>query len=61
MKQRNKSNSPSSECVLRLPCAAVMQGRGIVMVGGGLRYMESTWIGVHLIRRSGCRLPIEMW
>jgi hypothetical protein len=38
-----------------------LQGRGIVMIGGGLRYMTSAWVAVHMIRRSGCRLPIEMW
>lgn len=47
--------------LLRIFCTVVVQGRGIVMVGGGLRYMISTWVGVHMIRRSGCRLPIEMW
>jgi hypothetical protein len=37
------------------------QGRGVVMVGGGLRYMFSAWVSVHLLRSAGCRLPIEMW
>jgi len=38
-----------------------LQGRGVVMIGGGLRYIMSAWVAVHLLRSSGCRLPIEMW
>jgi alpha 1,2-mannosyltransferase len=31
------------------------------MIGGGLRYIMSAWAAVHLLRNTGCRLPIEMW
>jgi len=48
-------------CVCCLFMSICLQGRGIVMVGGGLRYMMSAWVSVHLIRQTGCRLPIEMW
>ncbi len=46
-------------------CAIViitlLQGRGIVTVGGGLRYIVPAWINVHQLRHMGCKLPIEMW
>ena len=41
--------------------AHLYKGRGIVIVGGGLKYMVSAWINVHLLRRAGCTLPVEMW
>jgi hypothetical protein len=36
-------------------------GRGIVIAGGGLKYMPSVWVHVHLIRSFGCNLPIQLW
>ncbi|GBF93077.1 hypothetical protein Rsub_05688 [Raphidocelis subcapitata] len=36
-------------------------GRGIVTVGGGMRYIVPAWMMVHQLRHLGCRLPIEMW
>eukprot|EP00877_Chromochloris_zofingiensis_P001671 jgi/Chrzof1/11504/UNPLg00437.t1 len=39
----------------------VFQGRGIVTVGGGMRYIIPAWINVHQLRHTGCSLPIEMW
>lgn len=36
-------------------------GRGIVIAGGGLKYIPSVWVGVHLIRKFGCKLPIQLW
>src|SRR5690606_11940164 len=35
--------------------------RGIVIAGGGAKYFPSAWVNVNLIRRSGCRLPIQLW
>ncbi|HWH70006.1 MAG TPA: glycosyltransferase family 9 protein [Candidatus Sulfotelmatobacter sp.] len=37
------------------------QGRGIVMCGGGLKYLTSAWVCIHMLRRLGCRLPIQLW
>ena len=34
--------------------------RGIVIVGGG-RYFDSTYVTIRVIRQLGCRLPIELW
>lgn len=36
-------------------------GRGIVMCAGGLRYFTCSWVAIHMLRRSGCTLPIEIW
>jgi len=43
------------------PPAGTFRGRGIVLVGGGLRYLVPAWIGVHMLRAAGCALPIEMF
>ncbi|KAG2436436.1 hypothetical protein HXX76_006739 [Chlamydomonas incerta] len=40
---------------------AVFSGRGVVMVGGSLRYLVPAWVSLHVLRKSGCRLPVEVW
>jgi ADP-heptose:LPS heptosyltransferase len=37
------------------------QGRGIVICGGGIRYFTNAWVCIHMLRRFGCVLPIEVW
>jgi ADP-heptose:LPS heptosyltransferase len=37
------------------------QGRGIVICGGGVRYFTSAWVCINMLRRLGCRLPIQLW
>ena len=37
------------------------EGRGIVICGGGLKYFPGAWICINLLRRFGCRLPIQLW
>ncbi|HXE53252.1 MAG TPA: glycosyltransferase [Tepidisphaeraceae bacterium] len=37
------------------------QGRGIVICGGGPKYLPGAWVCIHMLRRVGCRLPIELW
>jgi hypothetical protein len=36
-------------------------GRGIVICGGGTRYFTNAWVCINMLRRLGCRLPIELW
>ena len=36
-------------------------GRGIVICGGGVRYLPSVYVLVRLLRHLRCRLPIEVW
>jgi FkbM family methyltransferase len=37
------------------------QGRGIVICGGGTRYFPCAWVCINMLRRIGCKLPIELW
>ena len=37
------------------------QGRGIVICGGGLRYFTNAWVCIRMLRRLGCRLPVQLW
>ncbi|GLC36605.1 hypothetical protein PLESTM_000470500 [Pleodorina starrii] len=39
----------------------MFSGRGVVMVGGGMRYLTPAWTNLHLLRRTGCILPVELW
>jgi ADP-heptose:LPS heptosyltransferase len=36
-------------------------GRGIVMCAGGERYFTNAWVCINILRRLGCKLPIELW
>lgn len=38
---------------LSYPGGDVFAGRGVVMVGGGLKYMVPLWIAVHQLRHTG--------
>ncbi|MDB6109526.1 MAG: ADP-heptose:LPS heptosyltransferase-like protein [Pedosphaera sp.] len=37
------------------------EGRGIVICGGGIRYFTNAWVCINRLRRSGCRLPVQVW
>jgi hypothetical protein len=37
------------------------EGRGIVLCGGGEIYFACAWVCISMLRRSGCKLPIELW
>jgi hypothetical protein len=36
-------------------------GAGIVIPAGGLRYLVNAWVCVRMLRRHGCRLPVQLW
>jgi alpha 1,2-mannosyltransferase len=36
-------------------------GRGVVILGGGLTYMVPAWVALHMLRRAGSSLPVEVW
>ena len=38
-----------------------MEGRGIVVCGGGPKYLPCVWVCVHMLRRNGSALPIQVW
>lgn len=35
--------------------------RGIVTCAGGLKYLTCAWVNIHLLKKYGCSLPIEVW
>jgi len=37
------------------------KGRGIVICAGGIRYLTCAWVNIKLLRKHGCKLPIEVW
>ncbi len=39
----------------------VLGGRGIVICGGGVKYLTCAWVCVNLLRRLRCELPIQFW
>ncbi len=38
-----------------------MEGRGIVLCGGGVRYFTNAWVCINMLRQLGCRLPVQLW
>lgn len=38
-----------------------LRGRGIVICAGGMKYFTCAWVAVRMLRRLGCRLPVELW
>jgi hypothetical protein len=36
-------------------------GAGIVIAAGGARYFANAWVCVRMLRRWGCRLPVQFW
>jgi Mannosyltransferase putative len=37
------------------------RGKGIVICGGGRKYFPPAWVCINMLRRLGCKLPIELW
>ena len=53
-----------AEAIVRQPLssrASSRRNRGIVICAGGMKYFTCAWITVRMLRRLGCRLPIELW
>lgn len=42
-------------------CPRGLDGRGIVICGGGVKYFTPAWVCIRMLRRLGCRLPIQLW
>lgn len=59
------AGNPEWECdqyLKALPPAPIrFQGRGIVICAGGVRYFTCAYVTIRVLRRLGCRLPIEVW
>ena len=43
------------------PYSKGYQDRGIVICGGGVSYFTNAWVCINMLRRLGCRLPIQVW
>lgn len=43
------------------PPQSHLYGRGIVICGGGVKYLPGAWICIQMLRRLGCELPIQLW
>jgi ADP-heptose:LPS heptosyltransferase len=43
------------------PCPGGFAGQGIVICGGGARYLPCAWVCINMLRRLGCGLPIQLW
>jgi len=52
-----------SEAADELPSYPVgrFHGRGVVILGGGVKYFPSAWVCINMLRHVGCTLPIELW
>lgn len=44
-----------------LPRRPNLIGRGIVIGAGGTKYFANAWICIGMLRRCGCKLPIQVW
>ncbi|KAK9798888.1 hypothetical protein WJX73_001325 [Symbiochloris irregularis] len=39
----------------------MFRGKGITILAGGGQYMVPAWVNIHMLRRTGCMLPVEMF
>jgi ADP-heptose:LPS heptosyltransferase len=48
--------------IQRLPAyPGGFHGRGIIICAGGVNYFTNAWVCVRMLRRMGCKLPIQIW
>jgi ADP-heptose:LPS heptosyltransferase len=60
----NFYNAPqaAADFIARIPpCQAGFAGRGIVICGGGARLFSNAWVCIQMLRRLGCKLPVQLW
>jgi ADP-heptose:LPS heptosyltransferase len=60
----NFYNAPqaAADFIARIPsCPDRFAGRGIVICAGGVRMFANAWVCIHMLRKVGCKLPIELW
>ncbi len=55
-RQMAREYIPTIEAPPELP-----RERGVVIAGGGSRYLPSTYVAVRTLRHVGCTLPIQVW
>lgn len=63
--QLNFYNAPemAREFISRIPAYSESRfaGRGIVICGGGARMFSNAWVCLRMLRKMGCRLPVQVW
>ncbi len=42
-------------------CPKTYKGRGVLICGGGVRYFVNAWVCVNMLRKMGCKLPVQLW
>jgi ADP-heptose:LPS heptosyltransferase len=60
----NFYNAPqaAADFIARIPpCNAGFAGRGIVICAGGARLFSNAWVCIQMLRRLGCKLPVQLW
>jgi hypothetical protein len=52
-----------NDAVKRLPTdlPRTCDGRGLVICAGGAKYLPCAWVCLNMLRRHGCKLPVELW
>jgi hypothetical protein len=43
------------------PIPERLEGRGIVVCGGGYTYFTNAWVQIRMLRHLGCSLPVQLW
>jgi len=43
------------------PYPGIFWGRGIVTCAGGVKYNTCAWVLIKMLRKLGCKLPIQVW
>jgi FkbM family methyltransferase len=53
----------AEEFIGRMPSYPKMRfaGRGVVICSGGVTHFTGAWVCINMLRRTGCKLPIEVW
>ena len=52
----------SEKFIRQIPdCPDSFNGSGIIICAGGLQYLVCALICINMLRRFGCRLPVEIW
>jgi hypothetical protein len=49
------------KAIENIPPKPIFEGRGIVMVAGGEKYLTNAYCSIRLLRHFGCQLPIQIW
>lgn len=58
----NNARTKAEEFITQIPqYEDTFLGKGIVICGGGVTYFTCAWVCINMLRRMGCKLPIQLW